>query len=260
MEKCYKVLLKVIKNIFCNEKYIDDCNKCSLCHLIDLNNLPSLQIIEPDGSFIKKDQIKVLKNLFSKSSQITDKTIYIIKDCEKMNKESANTFLKFLEEPSENVIGFLITNHSDNVIPTIQSRCQLIEANFANELYEQLGLSKEDYDGYVNIVSKYLSSIEYEKKELILYNREFFSDMEKEQLKKIFQIILNIYQLLLTNRKEFLDNYPNISFLEQYSLNNIIKKNNLIIEFLEEITYNVNIDLLLDKFVIEMDGINHETL
>ena len=57
MDKCLEILLNVIKNIFCNE--IDDDKKYSLCHLIDINNLPSLKIIEPDGNFIKKDQTNI---------------------------------------------------------------------------------------------------------------------------------------------------------------------------------------------------------
>ena len=79
IDKCMKSLLHVIKSIFCVQEYEDDCNKCSLCHLIDLGNLPSLKIIEPDGNFIKKDQINNLINAFSKSSQFTKENIYIIK-------------------------------------------------------------------------------------------------------------------------------------------------------------------------------------
>ena len=32
------------------------------------------------------------------------------------------------------------------------------------------------------------------------------------------------------------------------------------IEILKQLSYNVNLDLLLDKFVIEMDGVNSESL
>ena len=84
IDKCIKTLLNVIKSIFCMHEYTENCNKCSLCHLIDLGNLPSLKIIEPDGSFIKKDQIINLITSFSKSSQFTKENIYIIKNCEKM--------------------------------------------------------------------------------------------------------------------------------------------------------------------------------
>ena len=54
---CLNDLKKVIKQIFCVNKYEDSCTKCNICNLIDQNYLPSLIIIEPDDSTIKKEQI-----------------------------------------------------------------------------------------------------------------------------------------------------------------------------------------------------------
>lgn len=258
--KCMEILLNVIKNIFCNGIYEKECNKCSLCHLIDINNLPSLKIIEPEGSFIKKDQILMLKELFSRESQYTKESIYIIKNCEKMNKESANTMLKFLEEPDGKVIGFFITNNKDGVMLTIQSRCQHIEMNFDNDSYENFNLTQEKYNELIEIIKKYLYDIEVEKKELILNNRKYFSEIEKEDVISSFQIILDIYKTELENRYKKEKNNKEIDFLNNYGVINLEKKVNLIIELLKEINYNVNIDLLLDRFVIEMEGINNENL
>lgn len=258
--KCIQVLLNVVKNIFCNEEYSENCNKCSLCHLIDINSLPSLKIIEPDGSFIKKDQILELKSLFSKASQYTKDSIYIIKNCEKMNKESANTMLKFLEEPDGNVIGFFITNHQDNVMLTIQSRCQHIDVFFENEEYEEFDIEHDKYNELMEVINRYLNSLEVEKKELILYNKKYLSELEKEDIKKMLQIILKIYKGELSSRYNIKNNIVKYDFLGSLSINNLNKKINLIIEMLKEINYNVNIDLFLDRFVVEMDGINNETL
>ena len=196
-----------------------------------------------------------LKKLFSKDSQYTKDSIYVIKCAEKMNKESANTMLKFLEEPEGNVIGFFITNNIDNVILTIQSRCQHIECNFFNNNYEELNISEENYNRYLEIVKEYLNGIEVEKKGLILYNKTYLSNYEKNEIINIFKIILNIYMNVLNN-KEYMD----FDYLKKYSLKNIQSKINILIEFLKEINYNVNLDLILDKFVIEMDGVNNESL
>ena len=252
-----EVLLNVIKNIFCSE-YKDNCNNCSLCHLIDINNLPSLKIIEPDGSTIKKEQILELKNLFSKNSQYTKENIYIIKNAEKMNKESANTMLKFLEEPDGNIIGFFVTNNSANVMLTIQSRCQNLEVNFQNKIYEKLGITKDKYNEYFEIIIKYLNGIEIEKKELILLNKKYLCEYEKNDIIIIFKIILEIYLSKLNNVNLSENNIEILELLKEFSRDNIIKKVNLIVLFLKEINYNVNIDLLLDRFVIEMDGVNSE--
>ena len=253
IDKCLEVLINVIKNIFCVQEYSINCNKCSLCHLIDIRNLPSLKIIEPDGSFIKKNQILELEEAFSKLSQYTKENIYIIKNCEKMNKESANTMLKFLEEPEGNVIGFFITNDINNVLPTIISRCQHIQTNFDLSYNEKFNISKEKYDELFKIALQYLNKIEVNKKESVLYNKEYLSNLEKKDIITILQIILHIYENKLKGSKE-------IEYLNNYSLKNIKKKIDLLIELLGEIAYNVNTDLLLDRFIIEMEVINNETL
>ena len=49
-----------------------------------------------------------------------------------MNSFSANTILKFLEEPNENIIAFLLTNNRYHVIDTIVSRCQILSLKESN--------------------------------------------------------------------------------------------------------------------------------
>lgn len=248
-----EVLLNVVKNIFCND--LEDNKKSSLCHLIDINNLPSLKIIEPDGNNIKKDQILELKNLFAKNSLYTKDSVYIIKNAEKMNKESANTMLKFLEEPEGDVIGFFITNHIENVMLTIQSRCQHIDINFSDSIYEKLCINKEKYNEYISVIKDYIYALEEEGNELILYNKKYLNNYEKADIINIFKIIMEIY-LNIINKND----YGEFEFLKKYSINNINKKINLMIEFLKEINYNVNLELSLDRFVIEMDGVNSESV
>ena len=260
VQKCHEVLINVIKNIFCVQEYSDNCNKCSLCHLIDLNNLPSLKVIVPDGSFIKKEQILELKHLFSRDSQYTKDSIYIIENAEKMNKESANTMLKFLEEPEGNVIGFFITNNKDNVMLTIKSRCQIIECDFENTVNEEYNLSECEYQEHLDLLEKYLKNVENNAKESIL-NNEILRDLEKDDIKKNLQLCLAIYQKELNSRfNSDIIKEERFSFLNNLSINNLKKKVKLLINLLTEMQYNVNVNLLLDKMVLEMEGINNETL
>ncbi len=181
-----------------------------------------------------------------------------------MNKESANTMLKFLEEPSGNVIGFFITNHKENILPTIASRTQHIEVNFENTNYEKYNISEEAYTNLFEMLKEYLYKVEVERKQLILYNREYLSYLDKESIKVVLQIILDIYNQELTNRiqKSSLKQptATSFSFLNKLSIPNLKKKINILIELLKEISYNVNSELLLDRLVIEMDGINNENI
>ena len=68
---------------------------------------------------IQKEQVTNLKNEFKIKSAFNNKRIYIIKNAENLNKSSANTMLKFLEEPEDNIIALLITNNKTKVLETI---------------------------------------------------------------------------------------------------------------------------------------------
>ena len=257
-EKCFQDLLYVIKNISCSKSYNDNCEECNLCYLIEQNNLPSLKIIEPDGASIKKEQIAELKKIFSSMPVFTENNIYIIKSAEKLNSSSANTMLKFLEEPDDNIIGFFITNNINNMIPTIESRCEIIR-NYYNEnlLDLKIIVSNPDYQEYLEVACKYLNKIEVEKMDSIMYNRDVLLSKftEKDDIVMIFKIILAIYESKLNSlSNECL--LSGVDFINKISYQGLLKRVKLVMTFLEDINSNVNKELLLDKFVIELGDIN----
>jgi DNA polymerase-3 subunit delta' len=47
-----------------------------------------------------------------------------------LNGSSANSLLKFLEEPSEGIVGILITDNIRGIHPTIKSRCTVFNFNY----------------------------------------------------------------------------------------------------------------------------------
>jgi len=116
-----------IKMILCDCSY-DEMKKSdnSIISLVDSHNYPDIRIIEPDGSMIKKGQLLDLQKEFSNKSLLDGKRIYIIQEAEKLNAASANTMLKFLEEPEDDIIAFLITDNRYHVLETILSRCQIL--------------------------------------------------------------------------------------------------------------------------------------
>ena len=81
-------------------------------------------IIEPDGMSIKKNQLQELQDQFSMKPVYSKYNSYVIMNAELMNASSANSILKFLEEPTDHIIGFLVTNNKEKMLDTIISRCQ----------------------------------------------------------------------------------------------------------------------------------------
>lgn len=258
-DACLKDLLEVVKIISCNGEYKSDCSECNLCNLIKLNNLPTLKIIEPDGSFIKKGQIQELKEVFSTKPIYSKYNIYIIKNAEKLNASSANTMLKFLEEPDGQVIGFFLTNNKDNIILTIQSRCQLIKAEY--DVNMELEFSEDIYCEILPTIKDYLLDIEEGKSTAILKNKKIVLEaiLKVITLEEFFKLLLDIYRNALYYKRDILNSFTKFSDFE-FILNNnedvLIKKINLLVEFVENLNYNLNSELMLDRFVLEMGGIN----
>lgn len=256
IDKAMLDIIDIIKQIFCPEKFSHDCNNCNICNLINQLYLPSLVIITPDGKTIKKEQILDLKKQFSTKPIYTKENIYIIKNAECLNASSANTMLKFLEEPEEDIIGFFLTNNVNNVINTIKSRCEIINMFYSEAALTINTLDNENNYKYFEVAKEYLRKIEVEKKDGIMYNNSDLLNIfsEREDIKIVFQILVLIFEELL-KYKYNLDNQfaiLNLDFLVNLDEKVILKKINLLNEFLDNLNSNANLELLLDRFVIEM--------
>ena len=189
----FKMVLSFIKAIVCENKYFDDskCNRCSLCKRIDVGNYPEVKIISADGMYIKKNQIIELQQEFSRSAVEGKKRIYVIRDCEKMRPEAANSMLKFLEEPEDDIVAILMTNNINNVLSTIISRCKIIKlSNFLNEevavdeVLENLAI-----DFVYGLETKYIDTFIYIKD--LWFSKVGSKDRDKMVL--IFDIMIDIY-------------------------------------------------------------------
>ena len=260
IENCLSDLKIAIKQINCNKEYLENCTKCNICNLINQNFLPSLIIIEPDGKMIKKEQILELKRKFSTKPIYTKENIYVIKNAEALNAASANTMLKFLEEPDEHIIGFFITSNLNNVIPTIRSRCEVIKAMYQNHELDASSIFDNENLEMLNLASEYLEKIEVEKKDFIMYNKSVLlaKISTREEVKKCFQIILIIYEEYFKNSLGVNNNIAKFKtdFLLNLSNSDLLKRISLVTKFLDDLNSNVNIWLLVDKFVIELGDIN----
>lgn len=111
---------------------------------LDNFNHPNLVYIAKEGTTIKKEQIMSLQQEFSKTSLVSGPRIFVIEQAETMSNQAANSLLKFLEEPKDSeTIGFLLVDDINFMLPTIQSRAQVIrltdtsEDDFIKTLIEQ---------------------------------------------------------------------------------------------------------------------------
>lgn len=72
------------------------------------------------------------------------RTIIVLTNIDTMRKEAANAFLKLLEEPSGNIMFILTAAQTDQLLPTIISRCQQIRLHPLTKDEVAEGLIKHD--------------------------------------------------------------------------------------------------------------------
>jgi len=244
-EQCLKDLKKILCEINCEQEYVQDCFKCNLCHLIELENLPSLIIVRPDGQNIRKEQVLDLKKKFSTIPIYSKYNMYIFMASERLNASSSNTILKFLEEPENGILGFFITNNKENIIETIKSRCQILV-----QLYDE----KDSNEEVNQIAIQLISEVHLSKEMALLFNKSILTnDFSKELCQKVFQKMIEIYYYFYKSQFYEQDNnlYSELNFLFKKSSDLLLEQIQLVQLLEKELNYNVNLNLLLDLFVLE---------
>ena len=235
------IVKQMLKNVVLQEDFL------KICSLIDCDNFPELKIIRPDGKFIKKEQLAQLMYDLKNKPIHSDNIFYIIEFAENLNNSSANSILKFLEEPEDGIIAILITKNAYNVLPTISSRCQLISFN----KYEK----KKFDDALLPIAINFVITLKKKNKHSIAYLSELYA-LKSDDLIEILNICIIIYsevlQYLKTKQKtEFIENNNEInSILDDFGAFEIIEIINKLTEVLTLLKYNVNPRVVLDKVIL----------
>ena len=119
-----KTALSFIQAVFCGKE--EGCGVCPSCRKLAAGQHPDLHILEPDGAFIKIDQVRELQKELSYRPFEAPKKACIIDGADKLNLSSGNALLKTLEEPPGDALLILIAPERSAVLQTILSRCQAL--------------------------------------------------------------------------------------------------------------------------------------
>ena len=250
----FNIVMAFIKEILCSK--LNKQSVQALCKRIDDDNYPEIKVIRPDGMLIKKQQILDLQHDFSKSAIEGSKRIYIIRDADKMRSETANSMLKFLEEPDNDIIAVLMTNNFNSLLSTIVSRCQIIRLNSD-------GTDNTD-SGLHDLILNFIKFLESNGIKTIINEQELiFGSIglkEREKFINFFDKMIDMYYDILKissgnhsivyNR--YLDDFMVIA--EKNTQNKILDKINILIEMKDRIKNNVNISLLIDSLIVNIGG------
>lgn len=119
-----KTAISLVKAMYCTNSVA--CGECAGCTRVAALQHPDLHILEPDGNYIKIEQIRQLQRELSLRPYEAPFKSCIIEAADRLHQGAGNALLKTLEEPPGNALIILLTSSPDQVLPTIRSRCQTL--------------------------------------------------------------------------------------------------------------------------------------
>ncbi|HEV2756874.1 MAG TPA: DNA polymerase III subunit delta' [Actinomycetota bacterium] len=113
--------------LLCEREPGTGCGECSGCARAGRDRHPDLHHVQPEGLIIPVDVIReavipeAARSPFEASSKV-----FLIDDADRMNDAAQNALLKTLEEPQPDTVFVLISDHEEEVLETIRSRCRVV--------------------------------------------------------------------------------------------------------------------------------------
>ena len=141
----------VAKSLQCESGEADPCGTCKSCLQAESGNQPDIiWVTHEKPNVISVDEIRtqILNDIELKPYSSRYK-IYIVPDAQLMNTQAQYAILKTLEEPPEYAIIMLLTNNVDKFLPTIISRCIVLNfrpvepLHMVDYLVNQIGIDRE---------------------------------------------------------------------------------------------------------------------
>lgn len=190
---------KMLSNVFamalqCERGTEEPCMECRSCRQVISGNHPDIKYITHEKpNVIAVDEVREqINNDIQIKPYSSPYKIYIVDEAEKMNLQAQNALLKTIEEPPEYGIIILLTSNSEMFLPTILSRCVMLNMKLMEKgqmrdyLMKKMGLPDYHADviiafsgGNLGKAIRLASSEDFnELKSSVTHLLEYIGDME----------------------------------------------------------------------------------
>lgn len=123
---------EMVKDLMCESEQAAACGHCHSCQLMRAETHPDFRILDGEASSIKVDQVRLLVKQINQKPQVGQTKVVLITHAQAMNVNAANAVLKALEEPASRTYFVLTSSQSTSLLPTIRSRCLLVNVPTPN--------------------------------------------------------------------------------------------------------------------------------
>ena len=268
-------------SLICDETLA--CMKCNDCRKVLENKYGDILKFNGKDISIKKGDIELIQNTFKKSSLEGKVKIYIIENIEYSTKEAMNTLLKMLEEPEEGIYALFTAQNINRILPTILSRCQIIDikpdskeiivkqlknenipddaANILSFLTVDINEARELYDERFEFmqvqVINFIEDLYFKRNNLIINTQTNLLKKYKERNDiKLFlnMLVLAMKDVFHVKHQQKILYSKNIDLFKtiDVSVEYLIKQIELVLETIYVIESNANVALLMDSLMYRL--------
>lgn len=189
----------------CEKGEVEPCGECHSCKQALGNNQPDIVYVsheKPNTIGVEDIRTQINGDIMIKPYS-SPRKIYIMNEGEKMTVQAQNALLKTLEEPPEYAVILILTTHVEALLPTILSRCVVLNMKPVPDTLVKKYLMEElevpDYKanicvafarGNIGKAKLLASSEEFEKvKDEAITLVKYINDMEINEIVKAIKKI-----------------------------------------------------------------------
>ena len=258
------------------------CENCDTCKRIKDNKYYDVIYVDGYDASVKKDDVEYIMDEFSRTPlEKANKKVFIITNINNSSIKVLNMILKFIEEPTnDNTYAIFTSDNIDGLAPTVVSRCEKLEfktrdlkelideyknigfdnidayilANIKKIFEENLDLNDEKYLQAKEYVYKTIESLNDKKYIPVLFSREFYTAVKKDDFKEMSDLYLKIMMLMLEDAISL--NYRNDSeYDEHLKILSKYNPNQLFVIYskaIDKTGISINRQLLFDQVAAEI--------
>ena len=144
----------LVKTLMCLSVDNKPCGECSECRKIEHKNHVDVLYYPKNAKALNSAEISELIDAAFQAPYTADKKIFVIQNANNIDISMQNKLLKTLEEPPHNTFFLLQAKDDTNIIPTIKSRCRIVQVPSIDnqEILEELSKLNLDADLQKNIL------------------------------------------------------------------------------------------------------------
>jgi len=194
---------------------LHSCGHCKSCLLLKSKTYPDHLNLIPEKNSLGVDDVRYANSFLQKTAHLGKFKTVLINNAQNMTQAAANALLKTLEEPSDYSVIVLLTNDIENLLPTIVSRCRVlnIRPNVGDALLQ----------GMSDLTCIIESDTEVNKS---FINLTQLPELTNEAISKAFKVFKECYLSYLHGQpvetqllQQLLDNQHGLRWLEQITVN-----------------------------------------